>query len=296
MWRRVGRADFKEARRAVFGSRAGGGWIVFDTYEIREGALVATPDLVRGLERGFTPEDDEGFAFYNPLENVPDLFLKFARLHEEADFESAALRFAHEYGLPDGERPLPNPKGVGIDVEPDRLSLPRFREEARRAWVVLALYEAVLNGAAQRIGSLFVEHGEGEPFEGWATIYSWVPPQTPDHRNFALAAGLRCAAEVTELVVQRLCRQEIELSLHPDVQPGPSSCTGTRWTYDNLLGAMYLQMYWLLLSGADLARCENCGSPIPLHRTRPGHRKPPKHKRFCNDTCRQANHRSKKKT
>ena len=58
----------------------------------------------------------------------------------------------------------------------------------------------------------------------------------------------------------------------------PRSCAGgssevlrMRTTKDlrrnGLSGAIHLQIYWLLLSGADLARRENCGSQIPLHRT-----------------------------
>jgi len=295
MWRKVGRDEFRDAREVVFGARAGGCWIVFNEYEIRGDEIVAAPELVRGLQRGLTEEDDEGATVYDPLDDAPDLFLKFARLYEDADFESAALRFAHEYGLPDGEHPHPNSDGIGTDVEADRLSLPRFREEARRAWVVLAMYEAVLNGDAKAIQKLFGEHGEGEPFEDAAEVFSWVPPQDADYRNFALASALRCAAWATEQVVQRHCRQEMRFTMYRDVKPGPSSITGTFWIFDNLLGAMYLQMYWLLLSGADLARCENCGSPVPLHKQRPGRRKPPKHKRFCNDACRQASYRSKKK-
>lgn len=289
MWRKVGRDEFRNAREVVFGARAGGCWIVFNKYEARG------DEIVRGLKRGLTEEDGEGATFYHPLDDAPDLFLKFARLHEDSDFEGTALRFAHEYGLPDGEHPFPRPDGVGTDVEADRLSLLRFREEVRRAWVVLAMYEAVLNGDVKTVQRLFSEHGEGEPFEDPAVIFGWVPPRDAGYRNFALASALSCAVRVTEQVVQKHCRQEMRLAMYPDVKPGPSSITGARWIFDNLLGAMYLQMYWLLLSGNDLARCDSCGSPIPLHRPRPGRRKPPKHKRFCNDACRQAHHRSKKK-
>lgn len=267
---------------------------MFDEYEVDGDRIMAAPYLLRGLERGLTEEDDQGITYYEPLEATPDLFLKFARLHNAADFEDAALQFAQKYGLPDGEERYPNPDGAGIDVEPTRWSLRKFREEVRRAWLILTLYETVLNGAAGRIERLFADEREaGGPFEDVAEIYSWVPKDDPNHRNFTLATGLRCAVAATEDVVQRLCRQQIDLSLHPDVPPGPSSCVGTSWLYDNLLGAMYLQMYWLLLAGADLVRCESCGSPIPLQ-SRPGQRKPPKHKRFCGDACRQAKHREKK--
>jgi hypothetical protein len=60
------------------------------------------------------------------------------------------------------------------------------------------------------------------------------------------------------------------------------------------VGAMYLQMYWLLESGGDVTRCEHCGLTISLSRPQPEGRKRRSDKRFCDDACRQAHHRSKK--
>lgn len=204
------------------------------------------------------------------------------------------MNFACRYGLPDGEDKLPGEDGIGIQVEPERLKLSRFREESRRAWITLSLYEAVLNGDAIIVTRLLRDYDGDELFEGWSEIHSWVPESDPHHRNFTLGMGFRCAADAVERVVQTLCRQEMIFEMDPEVQPGPSSFSGTQWVFDNLLGAMYLQMYWLFLSGSNLTRCENCGSPIPLHRTHSSHRKPPRHKRFCNDACRQAAHRARR--
>jgi hypothetical protein len=53
----------------------------------------------------------------------------------------------------------------------------------------------------------------------------------------------------------------------------------------------------IMSDGGRLTKCErkDCGRIISLARTHPGERKPPEHKRFCGDACRQAHHRSKKK-
>lgn len=66
------------------------------------------------------------------------------------------------------------------------------------------------------------------------------------------------------------------------------------WGARNLLGVMYLQMYWLMTSSGDLARCGFCGRLIALSRPNPGGRKRRSDKKYCNDTCRQAHRRAKK--
>jgi adenine-specific DNA-methyltransferase len=51
----------------------------------------------------------------------------------------------------------------------------------------------------------------------------------------------------------------------------------------------------ILTSGGDLVRCEHCRRVISLARPHPQGRKRRRDKRFCDDACRQAHHRSKKK-
>jgi len=118
-----------------------------ERYEIRDGEVVAAPDHVRGLQRRLTNEDDDGWTVYRPINDVPDLFLRFARLYGEPDFNKAALDFANKYGLPTGADERPAPLGLaGFETDALNWSLSQFRHEARRAWIILALYEAVLNG------------------------------------------------------------------------------------------------------------------------------------------------------
>jgi hypothetical protein len=70
----------------------------------------------------------------------------------------------------------------------------------------------------------------------------------------------------------------------------------SHWNFYNLLGAMYLQVYWLMAFGENVARCQYCSQIISLARPHPEGRKRRSDKRFCDDACRQAHHRSKTKT
>jgi hypothetical protein len=73
--------------------------------------------------------------------------------------------------------------------------------------------------------------------------------------------------------------------------PGPELVSGS-WQPRNLLGAMYLQMYQLMISSSKLNRCRHCGRifsdapPIPGSKER----KTYKNKEFCDDRCRQNYH------
>ena len=80
----------------------------------------------------------------------------------------------------------------------------------------------------------------------------------------------------------------------PEHLYGPEALSAAWWPR-NLLGAMYLQMYWLMTSFADLSHCRYCGRiisyapPIPAGENRKV-RKPRKDKEFCDSRCRQNYH------
>jgi hypothetical protein len=286
MRRRVGRTDFKELPAAVFEARALGTWEKCDRYEIRKGEIVARPNRVRV----HTGQYEEEWVSYNPIDDVPDLFLRFARLYEESDFDRAALDFTSKYGLPNGMDEAPAPFGEpGFETEAINWSLSQFHHEARRAWVVLALYEAVLNDEERTVRRLLSDHSDIDVIEGWLP---WLPIGSAEHQNDTLWVGLRCAQEAAESIVHKYCRQHIVASFDPDTRPSVSYETDIVWTFDNLLGAMYLQMYWLMASSDSMVRCEHCGRIISPGRKG---RKRRSDKRFCNDACRQAHHRSKKR-
>jgi hypothetical protein len=107
-----------------------------------------------------------------------------------------------------------------------------------------------------------------------------------------LEYALEVAACVVEDVVRHFCYQTLRVK--PGIHDPSQPVTG--WRFTNLLGAMYLQMYWLMAAGADVAHCEYCGRIMPLATPILGARKPRSDKRFGDDNCRQKNHQRKLST
>ena len=282
MWRRLEPADFREAH-GLAGSEAAHSWSVCGKgYEIVGDEIVAT------LEYSDLSDD---WLDYFPLENVPDLFLKFGKLYEQADFEQAALAFSNEYGLP-GDREVSAKDERNLKPTPTKMQLSEFRDGARRAWSVLAFYEAVLNGDAPAVKHLFLELRDDKVFALWDKFFRFE--RIEDHDDVLLQIGLLCAVQAVEEVVHDVCRNRIRFSLDSGKRPDLST-VHTAWNFDSLIGAMHLQMWWLMASAGDITRCEFCGRIVSLARSRPEGRKHRRDKRFCDDACRQAHHRSKKK-
>jgi hypothetical protein len=73
--------------------------------------------------------------------------------------------------------------------------------------------------------------------------------------------------------------------------PGPELVSGS-WQPRNLLGAMYLQMYQLMISSGELRSCRYCGRIFSLAPPTPGskERKPHSKKEFCDTRCRRNYH------
>jgi hypothetical protein len=258
------------------------GWPVCKQYDVQRGEIIA----------GFPPEDFEGWDISWPLEEAPDLFLRFARLHEEPDFEQAARTFAYKYGLPDGTT-IASPF-TGIERPfPDRMDISRLLDESRRAWIVLALYEAVLNQDVEQARALISDLQGDRTFEWYFRVHRMeqaartrFPPE--------LVLALEAAVFVAKGVSDRLCPAHIWFSLDDAVELD-SSCIRSYWHFDNLMGVIYLQMYRLITSGGELTRCNYCGRMIALSYTDPRGRKRRRDRKYCDDACRQAHHRSKKR-
>ncbi len=78
----------------------------------------------------------------------------------------------------------------------------------------------------------------------------------------------------------------------PEKTQNLGSLTASLWPR-NLLGAMYLQFYWLITSAGDLSRCKHCGrflSYAPPISATGKTRKPRNDKEFCDSRCRQNYH------
>ncbi len=284
MWRRVGIDDFKHSGGLANGSeRAGLWWVCEEGYEIQGDVVAArrpAPGFVRKSSGSWRVEADRGaWRSYKPLEEVPDLFLKFTRLHGAADPEAAALDWSRKYGVV-GDH-------MADLIRPDRMSLSCFQEELKRAWVVLKMYEAALNRDKEGVKRLLDVHEE-QVLERWPSYLE----DGPTREDALLELALFGSVFMVEQTVQEICRPALIVTDSHD-KADPATVQST-WDFHNLLGAMYLQMYWLITSGGDITRCEYCGGVISLTRPRPEGRKTRRDKKFCDDACRQAHHRSKR--
>jgi hypothetical protein len=185
---------------------------------------------------------------YAPLVREPDLFLRFARLADddgldqgvvgELDTEknaAVALSWAHNYGV----------LGLTSSVEEDGLRIARtiggkadtVEAFAREAWTAsgcLQLYEAATAETLDE--DLIASYMPARP-----RAFAATPAST---RAWALDA---VASET-----QRKVAGNVYPALYGDVGrfvPG--------WDFMNLLGAMWLQMFWLLTASEAPRRCKN---------------------------------------
>jgi hypothetical protein len=284
VWRRIEPADFRKTYGLASSETERSIWV-----GCGEGYEIIGDEIVARLE--YSDLSDEWVA-YSPLDDVPDLFLKFGKLYEQSDFEQAAITFSNDYGLPDGMEEFVE-GGRSPKDKPPRMNVSEFRDKARRAWGVLAFYEAVLNGDAPAVKNLFLELREDKVFVLWDKIFHF--DRIEDHDDALLQIGLLCAVQTVEEVVHDLCRSRIRFSKGTGKRPDLST-VHTVWNFDSLIGAMHLQMWWLMASAGDITRCDFCGRIVSLARSRPGGRKHRRDKRFCDDACRQAHHRSKKRS
>lgn len=154
----------------------------------------------------------------------------------------------------------------------------QFREAVGRAAGVLALYEAVLNGDGEMARSAALEQF---PFVGiWWNLYNALPDKHARmDREFVahqiaetveetyggdyLRYALETAADEVERTVSSYCSP----ALRVEEDARDPSGVAAEWRFKSLLGAMYLQMYWLMAAGSDLTRCEYCGFPLSPART-----------------------------
>jgi hypothetical protein len=292
MRRRINAEDFEESGRVMKGLEEPGVWSKCDEYEIERGAVIAKYPF---------PVGDPGdsvirWGLYRPLESAPHLFLSFSRLHEEDGFEEAVRVWSNKYGVIGGD-------SYGRLSENDRVPVSRFREEAMRAWVVLKMYECGLNGDAQAvhryrdeqfIQALLAEYRESVLF----TVVSVKATDEEFSEEHLLPFALYLAKQVANRNVRTYCHRETVLSLKfrkgGRLTVDPDATQG-KWGFSNLLGAMYLQMQWLIEAGDKLTRCEHCSRVIPLARPNPEGRKPRNDTKYCGPACRQAHYRAKKK-
>jgi hypothetical protein len=232
----------------------------------------------------------EGWV-YSPLVREPDLFLKFARLADDGGLDNAAtvdgldtdknadaaLDWAETYGVL-GLTP-------GVEVEGFRGASTRGGKEdtvssfAYEAWVAngcLRLYEAA---TAEELDVDLIASYMDNPRH--KSFYTRTPALT---REWALDA------------VASKTQRKVAGNAYPALY-GEVGRFAAGWSFTNLLGAMWLQMFWLLTATEMPRRCRQCHKIIayeqpeqPMRGTKPNDRsggyRTRRDKTFCDKRCR----------
>jgi hypothetical protein len=300
-------------------------WVYWAKYDIRmredgqryvlaverdESELPPRVDLAKALEKTngrVAPESPEeelmrrarerdelrkkGYVYWPLVEN-PDLFLEFARLADDGSLDNAdtvdeldtdknagaLLDWVRDHGVlgltflePDdfGFRPV-NTRGGKADT------VAAFAHEAWVANDCLRLYEAA---TAEELDMELIASYIGDPRH--ELLYTLTPAMT---REWALST----VADKTQ--------RKVAGNVYP-VLYGEVGKLVRGWSFTNLLGAMWLQMFWLLTAAEEPQRCKNCDKIItyeqpdqPMQGTKPNNRsggyRTRKDKMFCNKKCR----------
>ncbi len=278
-------------------------WSIYPDY------LVGEHEGRRFLYAPISEEQISGRRHYHPLSRTASsLFLEFARWPEEYGMdrkplesdknEDAALRWAQTFGVLGVDPPdltvmgdsseaigfflgAPGPDGFrdkgsrSLASGGPQETVVRFAGESWEANIVLRLYEAASNPNGPDVDA----------------IVGFMPDQKDGWMNLPSIRGLHGKAPETARswalgVVEETVERKVRGHCWPvPVRYGSSHNQG--WAFDSLLGAMWLQMLWLMLG--QPRRCEWCGKFLeadPELQTREGAagdggRKPRSDRRFC---------------
>ena len=267
---------------------------------------------------------------YKPLIATPYLFLEFAHITKRKNPEQEARDWISKYGLLGLQ---PRKKGiyeidmggrVGTTFEKEysqrggeQETLARFLNEASRANRILASYEAALARDVEQLEQIaFEEEIDMGDLEEHLQLEARLTGGDYAEVLIDWVISVHLLGDVQEVLKELTFlsiahRESVDRNfsigtvdrsvIYPDGLAKYDN-RNRLWAPErlvrsfqprNLLGAMYLQFYWLITSGVELERCKHCGKLITHDPPMPGSgrkRKIHKNKRFCDDRCRQNYH------
>jgi hypothetical protein len=265
-------------------------WEVYDEYELAE-SVDGVPYLRAGSSIGSIRYKPQLSREYHPLVENPDLFLDFARICEQDDVLAALISWIAKNGLlgltpVDKEDPVYQHRSDGGPND----SVQATKNEAQKAYFALILYEAALGKDKDKLEKIFLPAEQGT---------RWLNDKRRSLSQRAKEKGVEWGDILVDEALRRvlvLVQGALGSYTYPRISPTvdymeqpltPERLTAS-WGVRNLLGAMYLQFYWMITSSGDLSRCKYCGHLIS--HARPllgsGERKPRADKAFCSERCR----------
>jgi hypothetical protein len=322
MWRRLNREDLVEGISPFLETRGDVEfrWYIYEEYKsVERGPLTyfraADPSKVRST--------------YKPLQDSPHLFLEFARLAERKNLAEALTQWISERGLLGlHKRDRPNHHD-GVDLEESEVGPMNYRRA--RWWLGNDEFTEYMHegGTSERISDLHSEAiGANHVLTNWEAFLSNEPERAehellghfPEHESelkqryisFLKSRSRYLGLTYRECLLYHVgfhacigVQDVLEAFAYPYLafdygNPyerlhgtlGPQLAAGS-WRPRNLLGAMYLQMYQVMISSGTLSQCKYCGRIISYAPPIPGSaksRKPRKDKEFCDSRCRQNYH------
>ena len=292
MWEGINESDLDEAGDFVADGTVSGSLLVCKKFElvededrsVRRGrpSYYMHPKYEAKFVRFSQVEVFDNFREYKPFEHTPGLFRKFANLHKGDRSPETALKWANEHA------PLRSNLAIFLSrhgFEQYGLDDPReyvddFYEEVDRAATILSLYEAVLARDKESAWELVQRGPSAFARHYYEQYWNWEE-EDEKHQDGILGFALHAVAfEVTRMVRTYASRGFF-------IPPGLALASRIKWgwNFDNLLGAMYLQMYWLLEAGEkNVTHCKACGKLIQLTAREPSSTDPSKRRKTRQDT------------
>ncbi len=298
MRRRLGREDLRSVSPLLQDkeSHTPLPWRVYEEYEI--------VDQADGLP--YIAAVGRVVDSYYPLVDTPHLFLEFARTVENRNPAQALWQWVHTYGLlglahkDTGYFVEEIPEVVFPPREYDASGGPGETVDAHWYYAELAnedlvLYEAALNRDAEKLERvLYPTEEDQERGEQDRHLTEKKKEYGADWTDRLIGFALR---QIWEDVGSLLNNQAYPTIGYRGDLPSELALLSidrltASWDTRSLLGAMYLQFYWLVTSAGNLSRCKHCGRIMSYAPPIPGSadRKPRKDKEFCSRQCRQNYH------
>jgi hypothetical protein len=279
-----------------------GEWRVFDHYEVADGPHGLCAHAPRSFR---TPHSEshyrlvfqfdylyQGQKGFRPLVDTPALFLEFAGLVEEGITRDKWLDWMHRYGVlgfeGNGEvadRWWASPRGG------PRETLTAFVEEASKANAALRIYEAATSPGGPDVAVLSDFANNTEP--ALSALAVWTEFKEAETASALQACGLRVAWNAVGDMLTGHCYPELYRL---------KDTFSMAWGFKSLIGAMYLQMTWLMTAARGARRCQGpkCNKIIAYEQPEKGahpqlqgkkndrsagYKKTRKDKRFCGNSC-----------
>ena len=299
-----------EGKKATKTEQLQSTWPVYEDYEVveEEGRLyIYAPLRPAGL-----PSDEDIQIeqpdlnlgrLYSPLQDVPDLFIRFTSLMPrrpilEEEMLERMLEWVRSYGVLGSHAqtdigPADDPKTLDYSSQRDRVqSVLEFWRALQEATHCLRLYQA----AAANQGL-----GDEDALSDILSTQDRVDLSRRDRKKKTVREQREVALVRAQLIVHAHISQECYPVLSRQLQRTADNTYETAgffqgWGSRSLLGAMYLQMMWLMTTASNVKQCKGPGclniitydppqSPAGLKKGARGKYRTRMDKRFCSKNC-----------